>query len=115
MKEERSTLYSYAIIAQPIHQERNQKYLWQKCGKYKLLKHAEEALKIYTNDTVANNLYRIIPYFEGYYWTDEETRKQGYIETNKLLWEYLDKKNLSDDARKFLSLSDRQRKRGCFF
>ena len=113
--EERSTLYVYAIIAQPIHQEKSNKYLWQKNGKYKLLKHAEEALKTMTGDTVANNLYRIVPYFEGYWWTDEETRKAAYIETNILLWEYLNKKGLRDDARKYLGLSDRQRKRGCFF
>ena len=113
--EERSTLYAYAIIAQPIHQERSKKYLWQKNGKYKLLKHAEAALITMIGDTVANNLYRIVPYFEGYYWTDEETRKAAFIETNILLWGYLSKKGLTDDARKYLELSDRQRKRGCFF
>ena len=46
-----------------------------------------------------NNLYKIVPYFEGYWWTDEEMKKQAYIKTNILLWEYLNKKGLADDAR----------------
>ena len=113
--EERSTLYSYAIISQPFHEGKKRKYLWQKNGKYKQLKHAEDALKVMISDTVANNLYRIVPYFDGYWWTDEETKKLAYIEANTLLWKYLNKKGLTDDARKYLKSIEQQQKRGCFF
>ncbi len=75
----------------------------------------EEALKNMTSDIVVNNLYRIVPYFEGYYWTDEETKKAAYIETNRLLWEYLNEKGMVDDAREYLYSKDRYKKKGCFF
>jgi hypothetical protein len=113
--QEKSTLYSFAIIAQPIHQEKRKNYLWQRQGKYKRLEDAEKAIERFTKTTLTTAIYRIVPYFECYWWTDEETRKGGFIETNGLLWDYLNKKGLADDAREFLSLSDRQRKKRCFF
>ena len=113
--EERSTLYSYAIVAQPIHAKESKRYLWQKCGKYKLLKSAQEALKNFTSDTVANNLYRIIPYFEGYYWTDLETEKALYRKTNSLLWDYLAEKGLFDDAQKYLLSKNKDIEKEIFF
>lgn len=113
--EERSTLYAYAIIAQPIHTERVKRYMWQKLGKYKQLKHAEKALKTFTSDTVANNIFRIVPYFQGYWWTDEESRKASYIDTNILLWEFLKKHGLVDDARKYILQNESAINKKCFF
>jgi hypothetical protein len=99
--EKRSTLYAYAIIGQPIFEE--QKYLWQKCGKYRKLIDAEKALKdMNNNDKVINFIYKIVPYFDGYWWTDEEARKQSYVRVNTLLWKFLNSKGLSDEVRKFL-------------
>jgi len=98
--ENKSTLYSYAVVAQPIH-EKN-KYLWQKVGKYKQLKNAEQAIFNFTQDKIQTLNYKIVPYFEGYWFTDNEVLKHEYIESNFLLWEFLSKMKLVDEAREHI-------------
>ena|ERR1035437_3798361 len=98
--EEKSKKYFYAIIGQPVHT--TQKYLWEKCSKHKKLEDAEMALKSRNDSNYHNFIYKIIPYFDGFWWTDEEIKRQQYVTTNTRLWEFLESKNLSDEARKFL-------------
>lgn len=112
--EEKSTLYSFAIIAQPIHQEKSKKYMWQRQGKYKRLEDAEKAIERFTNNKVTTIIYRIVPFFEGYWWIDEETRKASYFETNRLLWEFLSLNKLRDEALKYVQ-ENKDVKKGTFF
>ena|ERR1035437_4005846 len=112
--EAESTLYSYAIIAQPFTEKH--KYLWQRVGKYKRLSDAEKALNDFIKEKVSTKFFKIIPYFKGYWWTDHETEKKEYFETNKLLWEYLEYKDLADEARSFISnKKEKEKKRWIFF
>jgi hypothetical protein len=96
----KSRVYSYAIIAQPFNERGS---LWERVGKYRSLSNAERAIIDFTSDKVANLRYRIVPYFDGYYWRDEETEKQEYKTTNMQLWTFIYQQGLEDEARKFLA------------
>ena len=98
--EEKSRKYFYAIVGQGVHT--NQKYLWEKCGSYKRLEDAEKAFVDKNKFNYMNFIYKIIPYYDGTWWTKEEIKGQEYIKTNRILWEFLKKKKLVDEAREFL-------------
>lgn len=112
---EKSTLYSFAVIAQPIISERGQFYLWQKIGKYKKIEHAEKALVDRINTKISTLVYKIVPYFDGYWYVDEETKKREFIITNISLWEFLNKKGLKEEALEFILSKKNKNKKWIFF
>lgn len=95
-----STLYSYAIVAQPIHE--GSRYMWQKTGKYKKLIDAQKALVDFNKDAVVTKSYKIVPYFKGYWWVDVEIEKMEYKKANIQLWQFLHSKGLADEARDYI-------------
>ncbi len=115
MKDPRSKLYSYAIIAQPIFSERGQFSLWERVGKYKKLEDAEKAIEDLTRSKISTLIYRIVPYFEGHYFRDLETEKREFAITNGLLWDYLTSKGLKEEAREFILNKKENKKKWIFF
>ncbi len=106
LAEEKSKKYFYAIVGQGVHTK--QKYLWEKCGRYKRLEDAEKALIDKNKCNYMNFVHKIIPYYDGQWWTDEEVKKQEYTKTNTLLWKYLESKKLRDEAREYLKENRQQ-------
>jgi hypothetical protein len=111
--EEKSSLYNFAIIAQPFDYKNN--YMWQRVGKYKRLTDAEKALSVFLSEKLATCYYKIVPYFDGYWFTCLESEKKAYYETVQLLWDYLREKGLSEDATIFIHNKKEKKKRWIFF